>query len=205
MSKSSLERCSLCRLIVQECICRGITPIWAEHKIALLTTKREEQIISNTGRLLQLMLENNSLVYVDEKGWEKEIKAEIEMTDYTPVVLFPIPRFRGGQDIVEETGKPQNTFVLDTNWSNARRWLYKPSFMTVMKIGLKTVPTSNYYLRKQTREGNLCTFQAVTSLLEELGTEGFESAFSCMNEMFTLWVKSLAKERGLTLPLLESG
>ncbi len=200
MSKSSLERCFQCRLILQECICRAITPLWAEHKITLLTTKREEQITSNTGRLLRLMLENNSLAYVGENGWEKEIEAEITRSEYTPVIFFPISTSRDGQGIVEEMGKPLNIIVLDTNWSSARRWLYKLSFMEVKKIGLRTVPPSKYYLRKQSNEGNLCTFQAVTSLLEELEKKGSGSAFSRMNEIFSLWVNSLAKERGLTLP-----
>jgi len=83
--------------------------------------------------------------------------------------------------------------------------VYKLAFMEVKKIGLRTVPSSRYYLRKQSKEGNLCTFQAVTSLLEELGTKSSGSTTSHMNEIFTLWVKSLEKERGLTLPLLESG
>lgn len=186
--------------MLQECICRDITPVWAEHKLTLLTTKREERIASNTGRLLRLMLKNNSHVYMGEKGWEKEVETEIARSEYTPVIFFPIFPFHDGQVIIKEKGKPLNIFVLDTNWSSARRWLYKLAFMEVKKIGLKTVPPSNYYLRKQYKEDNLCTFQAVTSLLKELGTEGFESAFSCMNEIFTLWVKCHAKERGLTLP-----
>lgn len=200
MSRSSLVRCFQCRLIPKECICRDITPLRVEHKLTLLTTKREEQIASNTGRLLRLMLENNSPVYVGEKGWEKAIETEMARSEYTPVILFPISPLRDGQDIFKEKGKPLNIFVLDTNWSNARRWLYKLAFREVKKIGLKTVPPSNYYLRKQCKEDNLCTFQAVTSLLNELGTEGFESVFPCMNEIFTSWVKSMAKERGLTLP-----
>ena len=200
MSTSSLERCFQCRLILQECICRDITPLWAEHKFTLLTTKREERISSNTGRLLRLILENNSLIYVGERGWEKEVEAEIARSEYTPVIFFPIPPFRDGQGIVEEKGKPLNIFVLDTSWSSARRWLYKPEFMEVKKIGLRTVPSSKYYLRKQFKEGNLCTFQAVTSLLEELEARSYGSSFPHMNEIFTSWVNSRAKERGLVLP-----
>jgi DTW domain-containing protein YfiP len=200
MSTSRLEKCFQCRLVLQECICRNISPIWVEHKLTLLTSKREEHIPSNTGRLLRLMLENNSLVYLGEKGWEKEIEAEITRNEYTPVIFFPIFPFRDGQEIIEEKGKPLNIMVLDTNWSSARRWLYKRAFMEVKKIGLRTVPSSKYYLRKQSKDGNLCTFQAVTSLLEELGTKGFGLSSFRMNEIFTLWVESLAKERGLTLP-----
>ena len=151
------------------------------------------------------MLENYSLVYVGENGWEEEIEAEIAGSEYTPVIFFPISHSCDGQGLVEEIGKPLNIIVLDTNWRSARRWLRKLAFMDAKKIGLRSVPPSKYYLRKQFKEGNLCTFQAVTSLLEELGTECQESSFIHMNEMFTLWVKSLAKERGLTLPLLEVG
>jgi len=200
MSKSKQERCLQCRLIVKECICDNIIPLWTQHRLTLLTNKREEYIPSNTGRLLRLMLENNSLIYVGKKGWEKEIEDEIARSEYTPVIFFPITPFSDGQEIVEEKGKPLNIIVLDTNWSSARKWLYKLAFMEVKKIGLKTVPPSKYYLRKQSKESNLCTFQAVTSLLEELGTKGFESASSHMNELFTLWVRSMAKERGLALP-----
>ncbi len=201
MGKSTLERCLHCRLIVKECICRDITTLWVEHKLTLLTSKREERIASNTGRLLRLMLGNYSLVYVGEKGWEEEIQAEIARSEYTPVIFFPMSHSCDGQRLIEETGKPLNIIVLDTNWSSARRWLRKLAFMEAKKIGLSSVQPSRYYLRRQFKEGNLCTFQAVTSLLEELGIEGQESSFFHMNEMFTLWVKSLAKERGLTFPL----
>jgi DTW domain-containing protein YfiP len=200
MSTSSLERCIRCRLILQECICRDITPLWTEHRLTLLTNKREEYIHSNTGRLLRLMLENNSLIYIGEKGWERKIEDEIDRSEYTPVIFFPITPFSDGQGIVEERGKPLNIIVLDTNWSSARRWLYKMGSMKVKKIGLKTVQSSKYYLRKQFKEGNLCTFQAVTSLLEELETRSSGSAFPHMNEIFDLWVNSRAKERGLTFP-----
>ncbi len=200
MSKSKQERCLQCRLIVQECICSDITPLWTEHRLTLLTNKREEYIHSNTGRLLRLMLENNSLIYIGERGWEKKIEDEIARSEYTPVIFYPISPFSDGQEIVEENGKPLNIIVLDTNWSSARRWLYKLGSMKVNKIRLRTVPPSKYYLRKQSKEGNLCTFQAVISLLEELGTRSSESTFSHMHELFSLWVKSMAKERGLTFP-----
>ncbi|MGR3292870.1 MAG: DTW domain-containing protein [Candidatus Scalindua sp.] len=200
MSKSKQEICLQCRLIVQECVCRDIIPIWAEHRLTLLTNKREEHIRSNTGRLLRLVLENNSLIYLGERGWAKKIEDEIARREYTPVIFFPITPFSDGQEIVEEKGKPLNIIVLDTNWSSARKWFYKLAFMKVKKIGLKTVPSSTYYLRKQSKGGNLCTFQAVTSLLQELGAKDSESTISHMNEIFTLWVKSMARERGLTLP-----
>jgi DTW domain-containing protein YfiP len=200
MSKSRQERCLQCRLIVQECICNDIVPLWTEHRLTLLTNKREEHIQSNTGRLLRLMLKNNSLVYIGEKGWEEKIEEEISKSEYTPVIFFPITPFSDGQEIAKEEGKPLNIIVLDTNWSSARKWLYKLGSMKVKKIGLRTVPASKYYLRKQSKDGNLCTFQAVTSLLEELGTKNSESIFSHMNELFSLWVKSMAKERGLSFP-----
>nr|MBC8553774.1 DTW domain-containing protein [Candidatus Brocadiales bacterium] len=197
---SRQERCLQCWLIVQECICNDITPFWTEHRLTLLTNKREEHIHSNTGRLLRLMLENNSLIYIGAKGWEEQIEDEIARSEYTPVIFFPVTPFSDGQEIVEEKGKPLNIFVLDTNWSSARRWLYKLGSMEIKKIGLRMVPPSKYYLRKQPKKENLCTFQAVTSLLDELGTEDSGPVTSHMNEIFALWVKSMAKERGLTFP-----
>jgi len=198
MDKSSQERCIQCRLIIQDCICRDISAFWAEHKITLLTSKREERIISNTGRLLRWMLGNISPVYMGEKGWEKEVESEIMRTDYTPVILFPTPPVYHGQTIIEEMGKPLNILVLDTSWRNARRWLHKPVLMNLKKIGLITTPPSEYYLRKRSVESYLCTFQAVTSLLAELRTNGFASVSFQINEKFKLWVKSLARQRGLT-------
>ncbi|GAX60186.1 uncharacterized protein SCALIN_C06_0005 [Candidatus Scalindua japonica] len=144
------------------------------------------------------MLENNALIYIGENGWEKKIEDEITRSKYTPVIFFPTSP--DGQSVVEEMGKPLNIIVFDTNWSSARRWFYKLGAMKVKKIGLRKVPPSKYYLRKQSKKENLCTFQAVTSLLEELGTGSPGSPFTRMNEIFALWVKSLARERGLTIP-----
>lgn len=199
MDKSSKERCIQCRLITQDCICSENSAFWAEHKITLLTSKREERIISNTGSLLRWMMGNISPVYVGKKGWEKEVESEIARTDYTPVILFPTPPVCDGQKIMEETGKPLNIFVLDTSWRNARRWLRKPVLMHLKKVGLKTAPPSEYHLRKQAVEHYLCTFQAVTLFMMELRTKGFSSASFQVHEKFTLWVKSLARERGLKI------
>ncbi len=204
MDKSSQERCIQCRLIIQDCMCRDVSAFWAEHKITLLTSKREERIISNTGRLLRWMLGNISAVYIGKKGWEKEVESEIARTDYTPVVLFPTPSACDGQIIMDETGKPLNIFVLDTSWRNARRWLHKPVLMNLKKIGLKTVPPSEYHLRKQSAENYLCTFQAVALLMAELRTKGFAPASFQLNEKFTSWVKSLARERGLKIATTRS-
>jgi tRNA-uridine aminocarboxypropyltransferase len=147
-----------------------------------------------------LMLKNISTVYVGETGWEKDVGLEISRNDYTPVLLFPLPHSRDGQNIIEETGKPLNIFVLDTSWRNARRWLRKPMLIPLRKIGLMTAPSSVYYLRKQSAENYLCTFQAVTSLMADLGTKGYASSSFNIQEKFKLWVKSLARERGLILP-----
>ncbi|MBI2471374.1 MAG: DTW domain-containing protein [Planctomycetes bacterium] len=198
MGKSSKERCIKCRLIIQDCICRDIPTFWAEHKITLLTSKKEERIISNTGRLLRCMLGNISTVYMGEKGWQKAVESEITRTDYTPVIFFPIPPVCDGHSIMENTGKPLNIFVLDTSWKNARRWLHKPVLMNLKKVGIKTVPPSEYILRKQSAENYLCTFQAVTLLMAELRPKGFDSVSFQIHEKFKLWVKSLARERGLT-------
>ncbi len=145
------------------------------------------------------MLGNISPVYMGEKGWEKVVESEIARTDYTPVIFFPTQPVCDGQTIIEETGKPLNIFVLDTSWRNARRWLHKPVLMNLKKIGLKTAPPSEYYLRKQSVENYLCTFQAVTSLMVELRTKGFASVSFQINEKFKLWVKSLARQRGLNI------
>ena len=199
MTQSSQERCIQCRLAVQDCICRDMPAFWVEHKITLLTSKREERIISNTGRLLRWMLKNVTPVYMGEKGWEEEIKSEIMRTDYTPVILFPTPPVCYGQTMVEETGKPLNIFVLDTSWKNARRWLHKPLLLPVKKIGLKTTPPSEYRLRKHPGQNHLCTFQAVTLLMAELRPGGFDATVLQINEKFKSWVKSLARERGMSI------
>jgi DTW domain-containing protein YfiP len=146
------------------------------------------------------MLKNVSPVYIGETGWEKEVEREISRNDYTPAIFFPIPNSWNGRKIIEETGKPLNIFVPDTSWRNARRWLRKPMLVHLRKIGLTTVPTTEYHLRKQSAENHLCTFQAVISLLSELNSKDFETASLQIDRNFKLWVKSLAKERGLALP-----
>lgn len=191
------ERCIQCRLAVRDCICRDMPAFQMEHRITLLTSKREERIISNTGRLLRWMLKNVTPVYMGENGWEEEIKLEIMRPDYTPVILFPTPPVCYGQTVVAETGKPLNIIVLDTSWKNARRWLHKPLLLPVKKIGLKTTPPSEYHLRKHPGQNHLCTFQAVAILMAELRPDGFDAVSLRINEKFKSWVKSLAKERGL--------
>jgi len=145
------------------------------------------------------MLKNTSTIFIGEDGWEKEVEAEIARNNYTPVILFPMFSSIDEQNIMKEIGKPLNIFVLDTNWKSARRWLHKPILLNVRKIGLKEIPPSEYRLRKESSKNNLCTFQATISLLNELETKDFASTYLQMTENFRLWVKSMAKERGMIL------
>ena len=198
MTKIPRERCFHCHLILQDCICPQNPPLWTEHKITLLTSRKESRIPSNTGRLIRIMLENTTAIFIGEYGWERAVEREIAGNDYTPVILFPMAPSIDGKNIIEKKGRPLNIFVPDTSWRNARRWLHKPLLLNLPKIGLREIPASEYHLRKQSAKNYLCTFQAVISLMKELEIKDFVSASFQMNERFRLWVKSLAKERGLT-------
>lgn len=146
------------------------------------------------------MLKNITYIYLGEDGWEKEVETEISKPDYTPATFFPIPSASYGHKVSEQTGKPLNIFVMDTSWKNGRRWIRKPVFLNLTKIKLETIPPSEYHLRKQHNKNYLCTFQAVVSLMSELKIDDSHAVTSQLNNNFKLWVKSLANERGLTVP-----
>ncbi|WP_169703711.1 DTW domain-containing protein [Candidatus Kuenenia stuttgartensis] len=148
MTKTPRERCFHCHLILQDCICPQNPPLWTEHKITLLTSRKESRIPSNTGRLIRIMLENTTAIFIGEYGWERAVEREIAGNDYTPVILFPMAPSIDGKNIIEKKGKPLNIFVPDTSWRNARRWLHKPLFLNLPKIGLREIPASEYHLRK---------------------------------------------------------
>ena len=194
------KRCLQCRLKIQLCLCHNFSAHWIKHKITLLTSRKEEFIPSNTGRLLKLMLKNITCIYLGENGWEKKVESEISKTNYTHATLFPIASASYAHSVSEKTGKPLNIFVMDTSWKNGRRWIRKPLFLNLQKIRLQTIPPSEYHLRKQYDKNYLCTFQAVASLMSELKIDNAHSVTSQLNTNFKLWVKSLANERGLTLP-----
>ena len=82
-----------------------------------------------------------------------------------------------------------NTFViLDATWQQARKMYNQSTYLKSMpKISLDAAPNSSYQLRRNQREGGLCTAECVVELLKQeqqfVHAQKLQNEFELMNSV----------------------
>lgn len=194
MFNDNANICHHCALFLRECQCESLTRIYIKHRVTLITTHLERKIRSNTGRLLELRLENFKTIYLGVKDWEEQVLEEKNRENYYPILLFPNPGSPPIHQIAQTFNLPFNIFLFDTSWRTARKWLRKPIFHSLKRVELKQSYLSRYYLRTNPNQNYLCTLQSLTSLLTEIDLELNPISKDLMKTLDYV-VKCMAKER----------
>lgn len=173
-----LARCAGCGLALELCVCASLPRLTCRTRVVVLMHKNELGRSSNTGRLVLAVLERAEL----------SIRGELGTPPVGPLpprrlVLFPKADARElrRDDAVDDL----HLVVPDGSWSQARRMLAREAWadgVEVVKLG-PCVP-SRYDLRRQTRDGALCTFEAVAAALGVLEGPETERAMLEVLEAF---------------------
>lgn len=143
---------------------------------------------TGTGRLCHLVLKNSRLHVGINFTNDKEVRALIEDTEYTSVLLFPAPQavnlsVDGYRSLTGSQGKLQ-IFVVDGTWPLARKILR-------LSENLRALPTvsftprrpSNFQFKKQPRAEYLSTLESIQLLLELGQEQGVEIADSDIGQL----------------------
>ena len=158
----------------------------------------------NTARLLHLSLPG-SRIWVGERldasEWDRTLKAP----KYT-VLLYP-PTAQAGQVPAPspDPAKLQDPsqvrlVVIDATWRKSRKMLHlNPALQQLPRLGLDTVPSSRYLIRKAHKPGQLSTLEATCAALTQLA--GDPAAFASLLAAFEGFVAQQA-QFSHPLPLL---
>jgi DTW domain-containing protein len=171
MSSKKHIICYQCHFHSGQCYCDDLVQVPTGVRFTIIMHHSEYHLTSNTGRLARNTLPNCQIILRGLKGqtidWSKVIRAE-EKT----YLLFPSENSieASRENISAEPSKGIHIIVPDGSWKQASK-VYKreTSLKSIQCIKLlEKNYRSHYHLRKSPKENYLCTYEAMSKVVEEI-------------------------------------
>jgi DTW domain-containing protein len=171
-----LPRCAGCGLAETLCFCASLAPMAVRTRVVVVAHRDELYKTTNTGRLVPRLLEGARFLVRGEhadptRDLERESAreaAELFAPETRRLVLFPAPgaRLLSASDLAEG---PLALVVPDGTWTQGRKLGQRdPLALGAERVALPPGPPSRYRLRRNGREGGLCTLEAVARAMRVL-------------------------------------
>ena len=156
------SRCPQCRISKIFCYCSSVRPFYNKNFVTLLIHHREKHLTTNTAVLANRVLKNSEIFYRGVKDAPIE-QLSFEKAGHRSIVLFPDEQSHAlDQTFLEEFPGPYNLIVPDGSWSQARKFKKRIKYLQeIPSVHLPFTYESEYYLRRQTKKENLCTYEAI--------------------------------------------
>lgn len=175
-----LARCARCGLALPLCLCAELPRLRTRSEIVLLMHKNELGRTSNTGRLALAVLERSRLSIRGRPDAPREA-----VLPPRRLVLFPAPGARALAASDAAGAAAPVLVVPDGSWTQARRMLRREAWAIGGElVQLPCPPAPRYDLRRQSRSGVVCTFEAIASALGVLEGADVERAMLAVLETF---------------------
>ncbi len=160
------NRCPECKVNHQFCYCGDVVSVPTHSHVTLLIHHREKHLTTNTAFLAKRVLKNSSLYFRGIQGQSID-EMSFEVPGHRSLLLFPDEQSHAfDENFMEKHPGPYNIIVPDGSWSQARKFKKRMSYLqTIPSIHLPFTYESEYYLRKQTKKENLCTYEAIARSL----------------------------------------
>lgn len=187
------QRCELCRINKTFCYCEHVKELNTNTLCTLIVHHRERFLTTNTAFLAQRVLKQSKLFFRGIKDNSID-HLSFEEKGHQSLFLFPdeesLPL---DESFMEKYPGPYNLIVPDGSWSQARKFKKRiPYLQTIPSVHIPFKFSSEYYLRRQTKKENLCTYEAIArayGILEDTETE------SVMLEIFRNMVSKILISR----------
>ncbi|MCZ0742976.1 DTW domain-containing protein [Vibrio diabolicus] len=157
------------------CMCSLVPKLTSEHNILLLMHPNELTRDTNTGQLLEQCQLNIERVTWDRKQPPVELLARLADPSLYPVLLFPSEESVTLEHVALQSQQQTKTplfIILDATWQEARKMINKSRWLeSIPTMALSTSADSQYQLRRNQQQGNLCTFEVAAHLLGQLGEQ----------------------------------
>ncbi|AKF09941.1 tRNA-uridine aminocarboxypropyltransferase [Sandaracinus amylolyticus] len=159
MRSRRIPRCTTCGLPDALCFCAELPPpLEVATRVVLVVHRKEVLKPTNTGRLAVRLLEGASLVVRGDRDAERAPLA----LEGRRRVLFPAPEAR----VLDASDRGCTLIVPDGSWAQARKVLRRdPLAEGAEPVVLPPSDASRYGLRRNPREGGLCTIEAIARAL----------------------------------------
>lgn len=178
------------------CMCPQMPKLTSEHELMLLMHPNELLRDTNTGKLLQQCQLNVEQAIWDRKQPPQALMIRLEDASLYPVLLFPSEE---SLTLVQVTAQSQQQsrkplfILLDATWQEARKMINKSRWLEGLPtMSLSPEESSQYQLRRNQQQGNLCTFEVAALLLGQLGEEDNHQQ---MQNFFTHYLATFQAEK----------
>lgn len=157
------------------CMCSLVPKLTSEHNILLLMHPNELRRDTNTGQLLEQCQLNIERVIWDRKQPPADLLARLADPSLYPVLLFPSEESVTLEHVAlqsQQQTKNPLFIILDATWQEARKMINKSRWLeSIPTMALSASADSQYQLRRNQQQGNLCTFEVAAHLLGQLGEQ----------------------------------
>ena len=173
----SVPNCKGCGLPEHVCICKALSELRCELDglhIHILMHENELKRNTNTSRLIGMLFPESVTYYIWNRVSppDKLIKT-LKDDNSLKLLLYPADSpdhvFDGAAEAGVSKNRGMNLIVLDGTWQETRKMVNRSDYLkTIKRLQIKANSKSAYTLRRNQKEGSLCTGEAVSEVLRLL-------------------------------------
>lgn len=189
------HRCPICEIRKPLCFCAMIPQLALQTRVIILMHTCEEVLTTNTARLAAKAL-TNSEVRIHGRRDERMSLDGLIQPGRPSFLLYPSSRaIELTTDFVSRLSGPVNLIVPDASWRQTKKFVRRePGLVGIPHVTLPPGPPSEYRLRAQRGDQNLCTLEAIAralGILESRAAQvGLETLLRVLVER-TLWSRGM--------------
>ena len=198
----SPHRCPGCEIRKPLCFCAMIPRIALQTRVIILMHTSEEVLTTNTARLAAKAL-TNSEVRIHGRRDERLSSDGLIQPGRSALLLFP------SSDSVELTpdfaaglSGPVNLLVPDANWRQSTKFVRRePCLIGIPRVRLPEGPPSEYRLRTQRSDQNVCTLEAIARAIGILECREAQASLETLLRVLverTLWSRGMLSAKRCT-------
>ena len=189
-----VNRCQICRVNNQLCVCEYIKPFSIETKISLVVHVRELKLTSNTAQFAKKMLPDQVDIAIRGRINETFDTAPTLSREGRALFLYPHEdAVELNDDFKEKFPGPYHLIIPDGNWQQARKVRKREAgFSNIQTVKLKTGITGEYGLRKSQHPEWVSTYEAMA---HALGALEDHTVTERLMSFFRTWVHHTQKAR----------
>lgn len=185
---SNINRCPVCRVNQNFCVCKMINPVSINSKISLVVHVRELKLTSNTAQFIEKMIPDQSKIYIRGRVFDNFDPSELLKTEGRPLFLYPHEdALELNEDFVAKYPGPYHLIIPDGNWHQARRVRRREEgFQNIPAVKLPAGIFGEYMLRRAPQPEWVSTYEAVAHALGVLESSDVKQK---LMTFFRHWVK----------------
>ncbi len=191
----SAHRCPRCEIRRPLCFCAMIPQLVLRTRVIILMHTAEEVLTTNTARLTAKAL-TNSEVRIRGRRDERMSFAGLTQPGQTSLLLYPSPiSVELTPEFAAGLSGPLNLIVPDASWRQTKKFVRRdPGLAGIPHVRLPPGPLSEYRLRAQQSDQNLCTLEAIARAIGILECPQAQASLETLLRVFverTLWARGM--------------